>query len=155
MYSLAYELTAPIYPTGACCRNILPLEPKGSVLGLKEATEKTIDSVNFRELKKGNNSDNKDKGFIMYLKSREVSNKYFMDKFTINGVDLRVSSDISGYILYEVQMYKKIDLGGKGSLQKEGTAGVNFLKVSLYRNKIRLIVFPLIHSVYKPFSFRK
>ena len=56
-----------------------------------------------------------DKSFVMFLTSREVSNKYFMDKFTIEGVDLRASPDHLhlGYIFYEVQMYKKIYLGGE------------------------------------------
>ena len=102
-YSLAYELTAPLHPKGTCCRNILPLEPKGRDLGLKEASEKTIDGVNFR-VKLNKDKGSSDKSFRMLLTGREVSNKYFMEKFTIDGVDLRASPETLGYVLYEVQM---------------------------------------------------
>ena len=115
---LSYELTAPLHPKGTCCRNILPLEPKDKHLGLRDVSEKTIDGVNFRVTLKKDSSDrdkyiSSDKSFTMFLTSREASNKYSMDKFTIDGVDLRASSDILGYILYEVQMFKNIYLSGR------------------------------------------
>ena len=111
-------MTAPLHPKGTCCRNILPLEPKDGYLGLKDVSEKIIDGVNFRVKLKKDSSDrdkyiSSDTSFTMFLTSKEVSNKYSMDKFTIDGVDLRASSDILGYILYEVQMFKKIYLSGK------------------------------------------
>ena len=85
---------------------------------MKDVSEKTIDGVNFRVKLKKDSSDrdkyiSSDKSFTMFLTSREASNKYSMDKFTIDGVDLRASSDILGYILYEVQMFKKIYLSGR------------------------------------------
>ena len=79
---------------------------------MKEASEKTIDGVNFR-VKLNKDKDSSEKSFRMFLTSKEISNKYFMNKFTIDGVDLEASPDKLGYVLYEVQMFKKIYHGGK------------------------------------------
>ena len=49
--------------------------------------------------------------FSMFLSSREATNDFHMDKFTIEGVELLASSRNLGYSIYGLQIYQHLYLG--------------------------------------------
>ena len=96
--SLSFELTTEVYPSGRCCRAIIPDQASSwtiSGLLLKIETKDHLPSV---------------EGFQVHLSDRESANVFHRNKFNIDGIELKASKKTLGYILYNLKMYTAIHL---------------------------------------------
>ena len=96
--ALSFELTTEVYPSGRCCRAIIPDQASSwtiSGLLLKIETKDHLPSV---------------EGFQVHLSDRESTNVFHRNKFNIDGIELKASKKTLGYILYNLKMYTAIHL---------------------------------------------
>ena len=96
--TLSFELTTEVYPSGRCCRAIIPDQASSwtiSGLLLKIETKDHLPSV---------------EGFQVHLSDRESANVFHRNKFNIDGIELKASKKTLGYILYNLKMYTAIHL---------------------------------------------
>ena len=96
--SLSFELTTEVYPSGRCCRAIIPDQASSwtiSGLLLKIETKDHLPSV---------------EGFQVHLSDRESANVFHRNKFNIDGIELKASKKTLGYVLYNLKMYTAIHL---------------------------------------------
>ena len=96
--SLSFELTTEVYPSGRCCRAIIPDQASSwtiSGLLLKIETKDHLPSV---------------EGFQVHLSDRESANVFHRNKFNIDGIELKASKKTLGYVLYNLKMYKDLHL---------------------------------------------
>ena len=96
--ALSFELTTEVYPSGRCCRAIIPDQASSwtiSGLLLKIETKDHLPSV---------------EGFQVHLSDRESANVFHRNKFNIDGIELKASKKTLGYILYNLKMYTAIHL---------------------------------------------
>ena len=94
--SLSFELTTEVYPSGRCCRAIIPDQASSwtiSGLLLKIETKDHLPSV---------------EGFQVHLSDRESANVFHRNKFNIDGIELKASKKTLGYVLYNLKMYKDL-----------------------------------------------
>ena len=98
--TLSFELTTEVYPSGRCCRAIIPNQASSwtiSGLLLKIETKDHLPSV---------------EGFQVHLSDRESANVFHRNKFNIDGIELKASKKTLGYILYNLKMHRAIHLEG-------------------------------------------
>ena len=98
--ALSFELTSEVYPSGRCCRAIIPEQASSwtvSGLLLKIETKDHLPSV---------------EGFQVHLSDRESANVFHRNKFNIDGIELKASKKTLGYILYNLKMHRAIHLEG-------------------------------------------
>ena len=107
--SVLYELTNPLHPNGQCCRSIIPYNQSDRFIHRNDLLSFRLVALNFRV--KLSEHRTQVKGFSMFLTSREATTDFHMDKFSIEGVELKASSSNLGYALYDLQIYKKFYIG--------------------------------------------
>ena len=96
--ALSFELTTEVYPSGRCCRAIIPDQASSwtiSGLLLKIETKDHLPSV---------------EGFQVHLSDRQSANVFHRNKFNIDGIELKASKKTLGYVLYNLKMHRAIHL---------------------------------------------
>ena len=107
--SVLFKLTHPLHPNGKCCRSVIADEEPDRFVRLKDLASFRLNALKFRV--KLHEEKTKAISFSMFLSSREATNDFHMDKFTIEGVELLASSRNLGYSIYDLQIYKHLYLG--------------------------------------------
>ena len=107
--SVLFELTSPLHPNGKCCRSVISDKEPDRFVHRRDLSSFRLNALKFRV--KLHEEKTKAQSFSMFLSSREATNDFHMDKFTIEGVELLASSRNLGYSIYGLQIYQHLYLG--------------------------------------------
>ena len=100
--NLPFKLTSVLHRLGRCCQAFIP----------EESYHKIIVGLLVKVyLNHQNSSVN---GFQLYLSDQQSATVFHRNKFNVEGVDLEAGVKNLGYIIYDLKIYKEINIENNG-----------------------------------------
>ena len=133
--SLSFELTSEVYPSGKCCKALIPDQASNSTIGGLLVRIQLNDNLPSVE------------GFQVFMSDRKSSNKYHRKKFIVDGIELKANKKELGYILYNLKIYKEIYL-----VDNKKYACKNYQHIDGYDKVIMFQQYFRRHNIKHPFN---